>query len=448
MRFILLLTIVAGGCLQALPAETSVHPAASTNAVRISSAYLYGLAEQMRTNHPSLRAATARSRAMEISTNSVRLWEDPELTFGGSIADGARGPSTREDGDLFYGVEQRLPLFGKPQAARRVAQAEAATEGVRAELQFQNLRRDLVKAVFRLAYAERVLEVGRVDLTWLEALSGTAEERYRAGNGSQIEVLRTQNERAKRAEMLRTDALRRDHELLTINRLLNRDLHAPLATLELPDVAGPIVYSTRLANLAVKHEPRVRVLRHEVATAEASVFAARKARLPEISGFADTRQYSGDGGIREAAFGVKMSLPWFNRSRYQSDISRERARLEAAQADVADQEQAVREEAHHITVSIDAARREALLYRDQIISRSAQVLTVARENWLNNRGSFTEVMEARRFLIEAQLTQSKAVSEQYQFMAELVLCCGVADFEMLESIADGTTDSPEPPLVR
>jgi outer membrane protein TolC len=315
-----------------------------------------------------------------------------------------------------------------------MTQAEAEAEGARAELQFQNLRRDLAKALFRAAYAERVIEVGRLDLAWLETLSGVAEERYRAGNGSQVEVLRLQNERAKRAETLRTDEGRRDHELLTINRLLNQELDASLEKFQLPETAGAVAYTPRLVELAVRHEPRLRVMRREIETAQAGVAAARKARLPDLAGFADTRQYSGDGGFREATFGIKMSLPWFNRGRYQSDVARERARLQAAEADTADQEQAVREEVHELTVNIDAARREALLYRDQIIPRSEQTLVVARENWVNNRGTFNDVMEARRLLLDAQLAQSRAVSEQYQLMAQLVLCCGLADFEMLQTI--------------
>ena len=446
MKMLLPVLICSGWCLATNAAEGPVHRIGATNVVRLSSAYLNQLAEQMRTNHPSLRAAAARTRAAEAATNSVRIWADPELTFGGAVADGARGSQLREDGNLLYGVEQKLPLFGKPQAVRRITQAEAEAESARAEFQFQNLRRDLIKALFRAGYAERVLDVGQQDLAWLEILTGVAEERYRAGNGSQVEVLRLQNERARRAEFLRTDELHRDHELLTVNRFLNRDLHAPLAKFELPEAAGAVAYTPRLIELAVKHEPRLRVLRREIETAQASVAAARKERLPDVAGFADTRQYSGDGGFREATFGIRMSLPWFNRGRYQSDVARERARLEAAEADTADQEQAVREEVHHLTVNIDAARREALLYRDQILPRSEQAVTVARENWLNNRGTFNDVMEARRLLLEAQLGLSRAVSEQYQLMAQLVLCCGLADFEMLQTLGitkDNSSSDPQ-----
>ena len=442
-----LILAVVSNALRA--AENPAHHVAATNSVKLSAAYISQLVEQMRTNHPALRAAGARAQAAAFATNAVRSWEDPQFTFGGTIGDGERGPHLNEDGNLIYGLEQKLPLFGKPQAARRVAVAEAATEGARAELQFQSLRRDLTRALFRAAYAERVIEVGRQDNAWLDTMVATTEERYRAGSATQIEVLRLQNERAKRAEMLRTDGFHRDHELVTVNRFLNRDLHAPLPRLDLPDAAPSVAYAPGLVDLAVTHEPRLRLLHREIETAEVSVAAARKTRLPDVAGFADTRQYTGDGGFREATFGVKMSLPWFNRARYQSDVARERARLSAAEADAADQEQAVREEVHHLTVNIDAARREALLYREQILPRSEQALTVAHEIWLNNRGLFSDVMEARRMLIEAQLAQSRAIAEQYQLMAELVLMCGLSDVEALATSGLGSeTSEPKvfPPL--
>src|SRR5262245_60581048 len=102
MKLLLPILICSGWFLTPSAADNLSHPIAGTNVVRLSSAYLNQLTEQMRTNHPLLRAAGARTRAAEAATNSVRSWEDAELTFGGTIADGARGPDLHEDGDLVY----------------------------------------------------------------------------------------------------------------------------------------------------------------------------------------------------------------------------------------------------------------------------------------------------------------------------------------------------------
>ena len=47
---------------------------------------------------------------------AVRTWENPTAKFG---VMGADREKRADDGDLVYGVKQKLPLFGKPQAARK-----------------------------------------------------------------------------------------------------------------------------------------------------------------------------------------------------------------------------------------------------------------------------------------------------------------------------------------
>ena len=420
--------------LAMLGLSASTIRAAETNYVRLTPAYLNALAEEMRTNHPALRAVESRVHAAVLNTNSVRTWDDPMFKFGGVTAS-SRGPKLSEEGDLVYGLEQKLPLFGKAGASRRVAAAEADAEAARATYQFQILRRDLAKAAFKTALADRVVEIGSQDLVWLDTMVATTEERYRAGTATQVELLRVQNERSKRADQLRTESSRRDHQRVSVNRLLNRDLGSPLPRLDLPLPAEPVAYNQKLLDYAANFEPKLRVMRREVQQAEASVAATRKSRLPDVSAGIEGRQYSGDGGFREGMFTVSLSLPWLNRGKYRSDVARDEARLQAAGFDAADYQLALREEVHALTVNIDAARREALLYRDEILPRSQQALESAHANWLANRGMSFDVMEARRMSLEAQLMYARAISEQYQMLSELVLCCGLGDLEALESIS-------------
>jgi cobalt-zinc-cadmium efflux system outer membrane protein len=414
---------------------------AATNVARLNSAYISQLAEEVRTNHPALRAVDARARAADFGTNAVRTWEDPMFMFGGSLSS-ARGFDPAEEGDLIYGLEQRLPLFGKAAAARRAARAEAETERARVTWQFQTLRRDLAKALFRAAYAGQVVAIGTQDLAWMDTMVSTMEERYRAGTATQVEILRLQNERDKRIEQLRTDARRRDYELVAVNRLLGRSLEDPLPRFELPPPAEPIQYTQRLAELAVRFEPKLKMMEREIDMARATVATTRKSRLPDVSALIDGRQYSGDGGFREGTFAVKLTLPWFNGGKYRSDLARDRSRVETAELEALDYQFGVRQEVHQLVINIDAARREALLFRDQILPRTAQALESAHANWLAGQGASFDVMEARRMLLEARTQYARAVSEQYQSMAELVLCCGLGDFEALEAVMGDLAPNP------
>ena len=160
----------------------------------------------------------------------------------------------------------------------------------------------------------------------------------------------------------------------------------------------------------------------------------RRQRLPDVNAGLEARNYSGDGSFRQGVLLFSMPIPWVNSGKYREDVNRDEARLRAAESDLQDYELSVREEVHQLTVKIDAARREALLYRDRIIPRSQSGLESARSGWEANRNTFRDVLDARRMLLDGRLMQARAISEQYQMLSELVLCCGLGDMEALQMI--------------
>ena len=407
------------------------HSHAGTNALQLTPAFISKLVNEMEKNNPAILAGLARTNAAGASVSAVRSWEDP-IARGGGI--GAREDLRASDGDLIYGVEQKLPLFGKPAAARRVALAGLATETATSVYQLQVFRRELAKAAFRTGLADEVILLGEQDLTWLEAVSQASETKYTSGQATLVEMLQVQNERAKRASQLQTDRNNLDHERVALNRLLNRDLHSPWPVLLLPPVAEPVVYNERLVQFALKNEPKLKVLRQQIIQAETMVDLTRRQRLPDMNIGLEGRNYSGDGSFRQGMLVFSMNLPWVNSGKYRSEAKRDEAKLKAAQYDLNDYELSVREDVHHLAVKIDAARREALLYRDEIIPRSDSALESARSGWEANRTTFRDVLDARRMWLEGRLMYARAVAEQYAMLSELVLCCGLGNLESLQMI--------------
>ena len=404
---------------------------AETNRVMLSPAYVNQLAEEMRTNHPALLAASARTNAAGAGVAGVRTWEDPRIILGGMAADEMM---RAEDGDIMYGAEQMLPLWGKPGLARRVARAELAVETANADYQFQILKSELAKAIFRTALTEQVVEIGKQDLSWLQTTAEAATAKFEAGQATLVETMQIRNEHAKRTTQLKTDQENLSHARVSLNRLLNRNLQAPWPQLELPPVAGPVYFNQQLLTFASKYEPKLRMMREQVNQAQATVDSTRRSRMPEVSAGAISRNYSGNGDWRQAEFMLSFSLPVFNTKKYRSDIRRDEAKLRATELDAADYQLSLSEEIHALTVKIDAARREALTYREDIVPRSDAALNSARASWESGRGSFRDVLDARRMLLEGRLMYARAVSEQYQMLSELVLCCGLGDLEALQMI--------------
>jgi len=134
---------------------------------------------------------------------------------------------------------------------------------------------------------------------------------------------------------------------------------------------------------------------------------------------------------------LSVSLPWFNRSKYQAAIKRDALKAEAARQDLEDLELSLVEELRRLTAKIENARREALLYRDDIIPRSQSALESARAGWETGRDRLRDLLEARRMLLEARLMKARATAEQFEMLSELVLCCGIADLDALKMVGSG-----------
>lgn len=441
MKRILVLTLLAAWA--GISAVDARAESADTNAVLITPDYLSRLAEVMRTNNPALRSAKALKDATAADVGAVRTWEDPMLVVGRVVASEAM---RADEGDILYGVEQKLPLFGKPRLQREVARAALATETANQDYKFQKLRAELAIAAFRTALAERVVAIGEQDLAWLDTTARLQENNARVGQTTLADVLKIQNERSRRFNQLQTDRDQLTQERVGLNRLLNRHELTPWPALELPPVAGTVTYNSQLVDLALKYEPKTAMQRQQTKQAEAMVAVARRQNYPDVSAGIEVRNFSGDGTFRQGMLTLRMSLPWFNRSQIRSDISREQARLSATQLELASEQATLREELHLLTVKANAARRDALLYRDQIIPRTTAMLDNVRAGWQAGQTPFREMLETHRALLEAQLAYAKAVSDQYQALSNLVLCCGLGDLGALQMIGAEPESTPAPTL--
>src|SRR5580692_8520397 len=81
----------------------------STAAVAVTPDFVDRLVAEAQGVNPGLQAAGARAEAATAAESAVRTWEDPTASFG-LWAPTARGFSASEQGNLIYGLDQKLPL--------------------------------------------------------------------------------------------------------------------------------------------------------------------------------------------------------------------------------------------------------------------------------------------------------------------------------------------------
>jgi outer membrane protein TolC len=413
----------------------NVEGAEDARPVVITGDYVNSLVAEARTNNPSLKAANSRARSATLNAEAVRTWEDPMAMFGGATFS-PRGFDPAQEGDLAYGVEQKLPLWGRPKLTRRVAQAQVSMRQADVNYHVQQLRRDITKELLATALAERIADIGEQDLTWLNATVKAVEAKYRDGQAALADTLQVENELAERNDRLRTDRHLLVHEYFNLNRLLNRTVDSPWPPLQLPSTAPAIPFSAKLLSLALANEPKLKVMEQEIKQAEAAAELTRRTRLPDVSFDVEGRQYSGDGGFRDGDFTLRFSLPWFNGDKYRNDYDRDKEKQKSAEEEREDQIWIVREELHHLSVEIEASRREALLYSGEITTRSGQALTSRLSDWETGHGVFRDVLDARRMLLDSELMSARATAEENEMFAELLLWSGLENGEALVPLAN------------
>lgn len=434
--FYAVLLVIGSGLVQlSSHAQAESAAAVPANAMAITSDLINRLLAEAQTNNPGFLAVDSRARAAASNVASVRVWEDPMFTVGDTLFS-SRGFDAAQQGDLSYGISEKLPLWGKPALNRRAAAAEASARDAELDFDLKQLRRDITKQLIATALAERVAEIGEQDDAWLATTAKTVESKYRTGQTDAADALEIQNEVAVRADQLRTDQLEVTHDWVTLNRLLNRKINSPWPSLQLPPVAPPVPFSAKLLALVLTNEPQLKVLEQEIEQAKAATELAHRSRLPDISVGVQGDQYSGDGGFRSGTFSLSFPLPWGNAAKYHNDYQRELENQKAVEQERDDQVLMTREEVHHLTVDLDANRREALLYSDDISTRAEQALTDKMAGWENGRATLREVLDTRREALDAQLTAVRTTAEQYQNLADLLLWAGLDDFESLAPLAN------------
>lgn len=387
-------------------------------------------AVQLNEGHPGLRASRARHQAALAQAAGSRRFADPTARLGGTVFD-ERNMHSREEGNLTYEIEQKLPLLGKETAARSLAEAEASVAGVKVEALFLRLRFDLARTVLDAALADETVRIGTEDLEWLDLAVALSETRFRSGQASSFDVLRLQNERARRSNQQLNDRDRSHAARAWVNHALGREPMPEFPRLLLPGIGPQLTGSAGLQNQAVRNGPALRILEHERKSAAAALESTRRSARPDVAVGIEGREYAGDAGFRNGTVTLSLSLPWWNRAGYRRDLERDQHRLEAVQQDSLDAALGLRNELHHLLIEIGNARRDAVVNRDDILPRSDQALAAAYAAWTSGRGLLSDVLEARRMRLEARISQARAIAEEWIRIHELAQLCGLTVRETL-----------------
>jgi outer membrane protein, heavy metal efflux system len=247
---------------------------------------LSALLDEASRSNPDIQAARLGWQAATQVPSQVSTLPDPQVTLQHFSVGSPRpfaGYSNSDFAYIGFGISQDLPYPGKLKLRGEAAQQEAAISRNKVETVRRSVLQQVKEAYYQIAYVQQTLEVLDRNGKLLEQVEKIADGRYRVGEGSQQDILKSQLERTK---LLREVAHHRElmnTQQALLRKLLNRPPGSPDISTE-PLVETPLVYTSDELLTKVRTEnPEVASQQETVKKQSLQVEIARKDRYPDLS---------------------------------------------------------------------------------------------------------------------------------------------------------------------
>jgi outer membrane protein TolC len=366
---------------------------------------------------PELRERRSRAEAAALRPRAEGLFDDPML-----MLEWWQQPVSFSSVPVMLTVRQSLRWGSVRQAARRVAEREAATVRDQVDETARRLEAEAKRAYLDLTLAERTLAVNARVRTLNEAMVAAAEAKYRVGRAAQAEILRAQSELLT-LDNDRLDLERaRDEAQARINALLDRPGDAPLPPTAPVERAARLPPADALVAEAARRRPEVRLAEDALREAQARLEAARLTTRPELAVWAG--YMVNFGGTDTFTVGASTTLPFFSAERRRPLVRAAEAEVAARRAALDAATRRADQEVRTALLLIETAERHARLHAEKLIPLAELSLRAAQAAYQNDRIEFSAVLDAARMVRDHHLNHERYSIEYQRRLADLELAVG------------------------
>jgi cobalt-zinc-cadmium efflux system outer membrane protein len=398
---------------------------------RWSPAVLILLAASPAAAGPPARAvslAEARARAVAAGPDVVLAdlraqLARSEIDVAGALANPTLGLQTaRLTARLTATVGVPLPLFGQRGTAVSAARADAAAAGLDVEAVRVDARWNATRAWLDLWEAQQTARLLDEAARQAEQLAAVASERFGAGSAPEVDVVRTQGDRAR----ARADALAAQGAVAAAAARLAVWLGldaVPALDATGPIDLGPLPSEAEAAARLLAQHPALRRDRAQAEAAAAHVRAEQRARWPVVS--ADLTVAQGDPTLpgTDVLAGVSFDLPVLNQRRgpiARARVTQTLAEL-TAQLDLrrlaADLFAAYRES--------DSAALRARALTGEVLPALEEARRMTEEGYRDGRVDLVRVLDAQTAVRDAKLSAVQAQAAWQRARADVERSLGV-----------------------
>lgn len=413
------------------PEDVVAGPHASTELAR----YLRIAAE----NSPALMEAFEKWKAAAEKVNQEGYLPNPTVNLGWYLE-----PVQTRTGNqrASIGLAQSFPWFGTLSLQEKQAALEAdALKALLDDAAFQ-IFYEVKKVYYEYAYLARAVEINRETLNLITYLEGVVRSRYESGLADYSDLIRLQVELATLEDRIRTLEELRTPLVSALNAAMGRDMNEDIPWPDSVPLMEPVMEDEEIMVLLKSGTPRLLASNLRVTKAETGVDLARKSYYPDFTvslstiltdntalrrgqsvsqdgdvGFAASRTTEGAGRDPVIA-GLSIKLPiWFGKN--AAAVREAKARKRAAMASEIDLEKSLAADLRMALYKYRDAERQVALYENTLIPKATQALGATIESYQSGLATMGDFLQTEKTLLELELAQARALSEQAQRMAQM-----------------------------
>lgn len=344
-------------------------------------------------------------------TFGVQLWNFPEN--GNLLTSPGRTQNT------ILTLAQKFPFPGKLPLNAEVANRAAGIREKAIRAKEREILARLKQAYYELYLAHKEIEVHHDQIDIVRQLFDAATAKFRAGQGTQVDVLKAQVELSDLYQRLPVLEQRRETAAAKVNTILNRDPRTPLGRPREPAVAVPEKPIEALEQVAETTRPELKAASLSIERSRQAVAYAKRQYYPDfevaVQRFQNYQAVDGFGAI-----GI-MSIPFsfWTKSKYDAGVREAKATEAAARAELQTWQNVTRFQISELLAKVHAQQQVVDLYRTTILPQAEQNMEAARAGYRTGRNSFLDFLEAERAWLEFRLAYYRALTERESQFAVL-----------------------------
>lgn len=365
--------------------------------------------------NPELKSSYEALKAAEEIVAPSGTLPDPQLNY--IIDDMGSGVSTFQHK---IELSQMFPWFGKRTLMREQAQinAEVARQAyVQISLK---IRSDVILAYSEYYYLSKMISITEENMKLLSFLESVIRAKYTAGEENQAAIAKAQVELGMLEEQLQSLNDMTGTARAKLNAVLNLPSNYPLPV---PDYLPDIHLSLPADSLTVMlsaNNPVIEAMRMKSLIDRKDIELAHKQFYPDFMLGVGTERLMNKpmDGNRNSLMGMfSVTLPVW-RSSYSHTIKAAQARAGSTEQELENELNNLESELKEVLYRYRDSERKISLYRDSLIPKTKELLTVSQRSYEAGRTDFLDIIDSQRTLIELELNYERALADRLQSISQ------------------------------